>query len=64
MSTDLQALCMKCRDANNKPTMQTMNDIRVEEKNNRYSAKGTCANCGGNMFKFLSKENAEKLQQA
>ena len=62
MSTDLQALCMRCRDANNKPTMQTMNDIRVEEKNNRYSAKGTCANCGGNMFKFLSKENAEKLQ--
>ena len=64
MSTDLQALCMRCRDANNKPTMQTMNDIRVEEKNNRYSAKGTCANCGGNMFKFLSKESAEKLQQA
>ena len=55
---------MKCRDANNKPTMQTMTDIRIEEKNNRFSAKGTCANCGGNMFKFLSKENAEKIQQA
>lgn len=49
---------MKCRDANNKPTMQTMNDVKVTEKNNRFSAKGKCANCGGNMFKFLSKEDA------
>jgi len=58
---DLKALCMKCRE-NNKPTMQVMNDPKVEEKNNRYSAKGTCANCGGNMFKFLSKDDAAKLQ--
>ncbi len=62
MSEPLQALCMKCRDENNKPTMQTMENIKIEEKNNRYSAKGTCQNCGGNMFKFMSKENAEKYQ--
>lgn len=59
---ELKALCMKCRDGNNKPTMQTMTNPRVEEKNNRYSAKGTCAECGGNMFKFLSKDDAEKLK--
>lgn len=59
---ELKALCMKCRDGNNKPTMQTMTDPRVEEKNNRYSAKGKCAQCGGNMFKFLSKDDAEKLK--
>jgi hypothetical protein len=59
---ELKALCMKCRDENNKPTMQDMQNPTVEEKNNRYSAKGTCAQCGGNMFKFLSKDDAEKLQ--
>jgi DNA polymerase II large subunit len=59
---ELKALCMKCRDENNKPTMQTMTEIKVEEKNNRYSAKGKCAKCGGNMFKFLSKDDAEKLK--
>lgn len=60
--TELKALCMKCRDDNNKPTMQVMNNPAVQEKNNRYSAKGTCANCEGNMFKFLSKDDAEKLK--
>lgn len=59
---ELKALCMKCRDENSKPTMQDMQNPVVEEKNNRYSAKGTCANCGGSMFKFLSKDDAEKLQ--
>lgn len=58
---ELKGLCMKCRDENNKPTMQDMNDVKVEEKNNRYSAKGTCAQCGGNMFKFMSKDDAQKF---
>lgn len=59
---ELKALCMKCRDDNNKPTMQTMQNPQVQEKNGRYSAKGTCQTCGGNMFKFLSKDDAEKLK--
>ena len=53
---------MKCRDANNKPTMQVMKNVKVEEKNNRYSAKGQCTVCGGNMFKFMSKDDAAKFQ--
>ena len=53
---------MKCRDANNKPTMQVMKDVVVSEKNNRFSAKGKCSVCGGNMFKFLSKADAEKMK--
>ncbi len=59
--SELQALCMKCRNDEKKPTMQTMNadSIQVFEKKNRYSAKGTCQNCGGNMFKFMNKETAE-----
>lgn len=61
---EIKALCMKCRDANNKPTMQVMNDIKIEEKNNRFSAKGKCGSCGGNMFKFMSKDDAEKVKNA
>jgi len=62
---ELKALCMSCRemkDGKSKPTMQTMQNPVVEEKNNRYSAKGKCEKCGGNMFKFLSKDDAMKLQ--
>ena len=58
---------MKCRNEENKPTMQTMTNIAVEEKEGkggsiRYSAKGQCEQCGGNMFKFLSKEDATKYK--
>lgn len=54
---------MKCRDGNNKPTMQEMKDPKVtKNEKGRYSAKGTCTQCGGNMFKFLSQADAEALQ--
>lgn len=60
--SDLKALCMKCRDENNKPTMQAMTNPKVEEKNNRFSARGICGKCGGNVFKFLSKDDAQALK--
>ncbi|MEK7572555.1 MAG: hypothetical protein AAB493_01725 [Patescibacteria group bacterium] len=50
---------MKCRDAKNKPTMQTMTNMKVEEKKGRYFAKGQCGKCEGNQFKFMSKADAE-----
>lgn len=64
---ELKALCMRDRGANNKPTMQVMIDIQVVETEGkggsiRYSAKGKCTKCGGNMFKFLSKELADELR--
>ena len=59
---ELKALCMKCRDANNKPTMQIMTSPKVTEKNARFSAKGKCAKCSGNMFKFMSKDDAAKVK--
>lgn len=67
---DLKGLCMSCReikDGKNRPTMQNMKDIEVEEKETksggkRYSAKGKCEKCGGKMFKFLSKDDAERLK--
>ena len=59
---ELKALCMKCRDANRKPTMQTMlSPVVTKNDKGRYSAKGKCANCGGNMFKFLSEADAKAL---
>jgi hypothetical protein len=59
---DLKALCMKCRDANNKPTMQVMNNpVVTKNDKGRYSAKGTCSNCGGNMFKFMSEADAKTM---
>jgi hypothetical protein len=59
---ELKALCMKCRDANNKPTMQVMsNPVVTKNEKGRYSAKGTCAVCGGNMFKFMSEADAKTM---
>ncbi len=59
---ELKALCMKCRSAENKPTMQMMKNVKVEEKNGRYSAKGQCSVCDGNQFKFMSKGDAEAMK--
>lgn len=62
--SELKALCMKCRDANNKPTMQIMKDpVASKNDKGRYSAKGTCSACGGNMFKFLSQADAEAMMK-
>jgi hypothetical protein len=58
---DLKALCMKCRE-NKKPTMQTMtNPVVSRNEKGRYSAKGTCGKCGGNMFKFMSEADAKGM---
>lgn len=60
----LKALCMKCRE-NNKPTMQDMvNPVVTKNEKGRYSAKGTCAKCGGNMFKFMSAVDGEAMMSA
>lgn len=59
---ELKALCMKCRQKGKEHQMQVMTDVKVEEKKNRYSAKGKCSVCGTGMFKFLSKEDAAKFK--
>jgi hypothetical protein len=42
--------------------MQTMTNPQVSQNDKgRWSAKGTCAKCGGNMFKFLSEADAKAL---
>lgn len=58
---DLKGLCMSCRE-NKKPTMQTMmNPVVTKNDKGRYSAKGTCGKCGGNMFKFMSEADAKTM---
>ena len=58
---ELKALCMSCRE-NKKPTMQTMSNPKVtKNEKGRYSAKGTCTKCGGNMFKFMSEADAKGM---
>jgi hypothetical protein len=61
---ELKALCMKCKNVEGEDQMQTMTDITIQEKGGRYSARGVCGNgdCGTGMFKFLSKDDAEKLE--
>jgi hypothetical protein len=52
---------MKCRK-DNKPTMQTMtNPVVTKNDKGRYSAKGVCDQCGGNMFKFMSEADAKGM---
>jgi hypothetical protein len=73
---ELKALCMSCRevkegetDGRKKPTMQTMKTPKVgnmKKKDgtvmeNRYCAQGKCEKCDGNMYKILSKGDAEKM---
>ena len=67
--TELKALCMKCRQKGKEHQMQTMTNLQVQEKkgktgNIKYSAKGSCAECGTGMFKFLSKDTADELKKA
>ena len=57
---ELKALCMKCRQKGPEHQMQTMmNPVVTKNDKGRYSAKGTCAVCGGNMFKFMSEADAK-----
>ena len=60
---ELKALCMKCR-TDNKPTMQVMNNpVVTKNDKGRYSAKGQCSACGGNMFKFMSATDGEAMMK-
>ena len=59
---ELKALCMKCRQKGPEFQMQTMkNPVVSKNEKGRYSAKGACATCGGNMFKFLSTADGEAM---
>jgi len=54
----LTALCMKCRttDPEGSKSRVMVNPVKETLRNGRLGARGTCAVCGGKMFKFLPKE--------
>ncbi|MEI7709568.1 MAG: DUF5679 domain-containing protein [bacterium] len=59
---ELKALCMKCRQKGPEQQMQVMTNVKVEQNaKGRWSAKGQCATCGGNMFKFMSEADAKTM---
>ncbi len=59
---DLKALCMKCRQKGPDHQMQSMTNVKIEKNaKGRYSAKGQCGTCGGNMFKFMSEADAKAM---
>lgn len=60
--TDVIALCMKCKHNEDMEDKKAMDNLTIEEKDGRYSARGECPDCGTGMFKFLSKDDAEKLK--
>jgi predicted nucleic acid-binding Zn-ribbon protein len=37
------------------------NPVVTKNDKGRYSAKGVCAKCGGNMFKFMSEADAKTM---
>lgn len=59
---EIEALCMKCKHNEDQENKQIMTNVSIEEKDGRYSARGECPVCGTGMFKFLSKEDGQKMK--
>jgi len=54
----IMARCMKCKE------QKEMVDPKVEKmKNNAFMSQGKCIDCGTNMAKILSKDQAEKFKK-
>jgi hypothetical protein len=55
----LEGRCMKCK------TNREMKDVTIgQTPKGAHMARGKCVECGTNMAKILSKEQAEKLKDA
>jgi RNase P subunit RPR2 len=48
---EVRAYCVKCRG---KKVMKDAKEVTM--RNSRLAAKGTCPDCGTQMFKFLPKK--------
>lgn len=54
-----EAYCMKC-----KKMVEIQNPKIITRKNGRKAVEGTCPYCGSKVSKFISAEEAEKLEKA
>lgn len=52
----IEGRCMSCKE-----NKEIKNPKVKQMKNKAFMAKGKCIDCGGNVCKILSKEDAEKF---
>jgi hypothetical protein len=60
---EIEALCMTCKHDDEAEGKKNMTNVRIEEDGGRYSARGECPDCSSNMFKFMSKDDAEEFAE-
>lgn len=60
---EIEALCMTCKHDDDAEGKQVMTNVSIEESDGRYSARGECPNCGSNMFKFMSQDDAQAFAE-
>jgi len=60
---EIEALCMTCKHDDEAQGKKNMTNVRIEESGGRYSARGKCPNCGSNMFKFMSEDDAKEFAE-
>jgi Zn finger protein HypA/HybF involved in hydrogenase expression len=60
---EIEALCMTCKHDDDAVGKKNMTNVRIEEDGGRYSARGECPDCGSNMFKFMSEDDAQDFAE-
>ncbi|PSO45741.1 MAG: hypothetical protein BRC25_01165 [Parcubacteria group bacterium SW_6_46_9] len=60
---EIEALCMTCKHDDEAQGKKNMTNVRIEESDGRYSARGDCPDCGSNMFKFMSEGDAKEFAE-
>lgn len=58
---EIEALCMTCKHDDDAVGKKNMTNVSIEEKGGRFSARGECPDCGSNMFKFMSEDDAKEF---
>jgi len=61
---EIEALCMTCKHDDDREGKKNMTNVRIEEKGGRFSARGECPDCGSNMFKFMSEDDAQNFAES
>jgi len=60
---EIEALCMTCKHDDDAQGKKNMTNVRIEESDGRYSARGDCPECGSSMFKFMSEDDAKEFAE-
>jgi len=60
---EIEALCMTCKHDDDAKGKKNMTNVSIEESDGRFSARGECPECGSNMFKFMSEDDAKEFAE-